>query len=115
MDLLDLFNRAGVFAKLSLLAGFVPLAVAVGYLARPTERRLAFMRPVSLSAIFAAVSGVSAGGIAVLMGVSETLPRPIGMAQVYAGLGEALVPALVNFGLLAIAWLLVAAGTLRRT
>jgi hypothetical protein len=35
------------------------------------------------------------------------------MATVYRGLSESLVLALVNFGLLAVAWVLVAAGTLR--
>jgi hypothetical protein len=35
------------------------------------------------------------------------------MSNVYRGLSESLVPALVNFGLLAVAWVLVAAGMLR--
>jgi hypothetical protein len=37
------------------------------------------------------------------------------MSHVYLGLSEAIVPAFMNFGFLAMAWLLVAAGMLRRT
>jgi hypothetical protein len=37
------------------------------------------------------------------------------MPRVYVGLAETLVPVFVSFGLLAVAWLLIAAGMLRRT
>jgi hypothetical protein len=114
MDLFDAFNRAGVFAKLSLLVGFVPLGLAGVYLLRPSERRLLFMRPVSLAAIFAAITGVMAGGIAVLLGVSATGTDRLDTSSVFAGLAESLVPAFVNFGCLAAAWLLIAVGMLRR-
>lgn len=114
MDIVDAFNQAGVFAKLSLLVGFVPLLVAIAYLVRPTERILPFMRPLSLAAIFAGLCGLAAGLIAVLVGIGATLPDRLAMHSVYTGLGEALVPAFVNFGCLAAAWLLVAGGMLRR-
>ena len=55
MDLIETFNHSGVFAKLSLLVGFVPLGVAILYMVRPLKRTLAFMRPVPLAAIFAGV------------------------------------------------------------
>jgi hypothetical protein len=73
------------------------------------------MRPVSLAAIFAGISGLTAGLIAVLLGVAATPQGQIGMSHVYLGLSEAIVPAFMNFGFLAMAWLLVAAGMLRRT
>jgi hypothetical protein len=115
MDIVEAFNQSGVFAKLSLLAGLVPPGVAIVYAVRPTERKLAFMRPVSLAAIFAGISGLTAGLIAVLLGVAATPQDRIGMHGVYVGLSEAIVPAFMNFGFLAMAWLLVAAGMLRRT
>jgi hypothetical protein len=115
MDIVEAFNQSGVFAKLSLLAGLVPPGVAIVYAVRPTERKLAFMRPVSLAAIFAGISGLTAGLIAVLLGVAATPQGQIGMSHVYLGLSEAIVPAFMNFGFLAMAWLLVAAGMLRRT
>ena len=114
MDLIDAFNNSGVFAKLSLLVGFGPPGLALAYALRPADRMLAVMRPVSLAAIFAAISGLVAGLIAVSMGIAATLPRSLELPNVYLGLSEALVPALINFGLLAVAWLLVALGMMRR-
>ena len=114
MNFIGAFNESGVFARLSLLTGFVPLGLALAYVVRPGERMLAIMRPVSLATIFAAICGLIAGLIAVLMGIAVTLPRPIHVANVYKGLSEALVPPFVNFGLLAVAWLLVAVGMMRR-
>jgi hypothetical protein len=83
------------------------------YLVRPTERTLLLMRPVSLAAIFAAISGLVAGSIATLTHIAAILPEPINLASVYMGLAEALVAPFFNFGLLAVAWLLVAIGMVR--
>jgi hypothetical protein len=114
MDLMDAFNQSGIFAKLGLLVGFGPPGLAIAYVLRPGERKLAIMRPVSLAAIFAAICGLVAELIAVLMGVAATLPRPVHVPNVYVGVSEAFVPPFVNFGLLAAAWLLVAVGMTRR-
>jgi hypothetical protein len=114
MDFIDAFQQAGVLARLTLLVGFGPLGLAMAYVLRPEERTLAIMRPVSLAAIFAAICGLTAGLIGILMGIATTMPQPVHESRVYVGLSEALVAPLVNFGLLAIAWLLVAAGMVRR-
>jgi hypothetical protein len=115
MDFVDAFNQAGILGKLSLLVGFGPLGFAIAYVLRPSERTLAIMRPMSLAAIFAAICGLAAGFIAILMGVASTHPpQLLHMPAVYIGLSEALAAPLVNFGLLATAWLLVAAGMIRR-
>jgi hypothetical protein len=109
------FNQAGFFAKLSLLVGFVPLGLAIAYVFRPAERKLAFMRPVSLAAIFAGVCGVFNGLIAVLMSVAvSSPPDSTRVPAVYVGLAESFVPAFLNFGFLAVAWLLIAVGMMRR-
>ena len=113
MDLVEAFNQSGFFAKLSLLLGFVPLGFAIAYAIRPAERTLAVMRPISLASIFAAISGVSLGGIIVLMGIAATDERPL-PSSVYAGVSESLVPAFVNFGILSASWLLVAVTMMRR-
>lgn len=110
---MDVLSQLGWFAKLSLLVGFGPLVVAIVYALRPAERTLAFVRPVSLAAIFAAICGVVAGVAMVLRGIAAT-PEAIDRSRAYMGLSESLVPAFVNFGLLAAAWLLVATGMLRR-
>ena len=47
---MEMLQGAGFFAKLTLSIAFTPLVVAVMYAARPTERRLALMRPFSLAA-----------------------------------------------------------------
>jgi hypothetical protein len=112
MFLIDAFNESGVFAKLSLLVGFVPLGVAALYVLRPLERTLAYMRPVSLAAIFAALCGLVTGLIGVLQGLAAS-GHP-GGGNVYMGMSEALVPAFLNFGLLSASWLLVAVGMWRR-
>ena len=114
MDPIDVFNQLGVFAKLSLLVGFGPLGLALAYVRRPAERTLALMRPVSLAAIFAAICGLVAGLMVILVGIAATLPRPVHVPSVYMGASEALVAPFVNFGLLAVAWLLVAIGMMRR-
>jgi hypothetical protein len=113
MNLIEAFNHSGIFAKLSLLVGFVPLGVATLYVLRPLERTLSLMRPVSLAAIFAGVCGIVIGFIAILQGLSVS-PNP-DWRPVYRGTSEALVPAFVNFGLLSASWLLVAVGMWRRT
>ena len=115
MDFIEAFNQSGIFARLTFLVGFGPPGLAIFYVLRPAERTLAIMRPVSLAAIFAGISGWVAGLIAVLMGVAATMPQPVHVANVYVGLSEAFVALLVNFGLLAVAWLLVAVGMMRRS
>ena len=112
MDLIHVFNHSGVFGKLSLLVGFLPLVVALLYVVRPLERTLAVMRPVSLAAIFAGLCGLIIGFMIVFQGLSVS-PNP-GWGSVYAGVSEALVPAFVNFGVLSASWLLVAVGMWRR-
>jgi hypothetical protein len=113
MDLLEAFRQAGLFARLSLFLGIGPLFVALLYLYRPSERTLTVMRPLSLASIFGAIAGLAAGLITVLMGVGATAPGQFPRAA-YVGLSESLVPLLMNFGLLAVAWILVTAGMLRR-
>ena len=115
MDVIDAFHQAGILAKLTLLVGLATPGLAIAYVLRPGERTLAIMRPVSLAAIFASISGLTAGLIAVLTGIAAPLPQPAdGPRIIYIGLSEAFVPLLLNFGFLAVAWLLVALGMTRR-
>jgi hypothetical protein len=114
MDLFEAFRQAGLLARLSLLLGLGPFVVALLYLYRPSERTLAVMRPLSLASIFAGVAGVAAGLIAVLMGVAASALDSMDLNAVFAGLSESLVPLLFNFGLLAVSWVIVTAGMMRR-
>ncbi len=70
---MEMLQGAGFFAKLTLLIAFIPLVLAIMYVARPTERRLALMRPFSLAGIFAALSGGVLGLLNVLRSIGMTV------------------------------------------
>ena len=110
----DLLGQVSVFAKLTMAVAAVAFGLAVAYLVRPTEQKLVLMRPVSLAAIFATMSGLLGGWIAVLGGIAATPEGHLPMASLYRGIAESLTVGFVSFGLLAVAWMLVAVGGLRR-
>jgi hypothetical protein len=110
----DMLGQLGLFAKLTMAVAVVAFGLAVAYVFRPTEQKLVLMRPVSLSAIFATVSGLLGGWIAVLGGIAATPDGHLPVASLYRGIAESLTVGFVSFGLLAAAWMLVAVGALRR-
>jgi hypothetical protein len=97
-----------------MMVSLAAFGLGVFYAVRPAERTLMLMRPISLAAIFAAISGLFGGWIAVLGGIAATPDGHVPAAAVSAGLAESLVLGLVCFGFLAAAWLLVGVGMLRR-
>jgi hypothetical protein len=113
-NLVDLLGQVSLFAKLTMAVAIVAFGVAVAYVVRPTEQTLVLMRPVSLAAIFATVSGLLGGWIAVLGGIAATPDGHLPTAGLYRGIAESLTVGFVSFGLLAAAWMLVAVGGLRR-
>lgn len=105
--------NASIIALVSMFMGVAPLAMSIVYAIWPSEQRLAMMRPLSLAAIFAALSGTALGVLNVLrgMGMSETAD----FSRISAiGLAEAIVPIFFGFGCLTVAWLSVAVGLWRR-
>ena len=113
-NLADLLGQVSPFAKLTMVVAVVAFGLAVAYVFRPTEQKLLLMRPLSLAAIFATVSGLLGGWIAVLGGIAATPEGQLSMMRVYRGIAESLTVGFVSFGLLAAAWMLVAVGGLRR-
>jgi hypothetical protein len=114
---MQMLRQASLFALLTLLIGFVPLVMAAVYVARPTERNLALMRPLSLAGLFAGLAGGVLGFINVLAFVwrregAETADLVRAMS---VGAAESLVTMFVGFASLAAAWLLVAVGMTRRS
>jgi hypothetical protein len=108
---MQVLRNAGLFALLTLLLDFVPLVMAILYVARPTERRLSLMRPLSLAGLFSGLAGVSLGLINVLVGVGREKEISAEMYRRMAiGTAEALVPMFLSFACLTVAWLLVTAG-----
>ena len=111
---LESLGHISLFAKLSMAVAIVAFGLAVAYVFRPTEQKLVLMRPVSLAAIFATVSGLLGGWIAVLASIPATPDGHLPVASLYRGIAESLTVGFVSFGLLAAAWMLVAVGMQRR-
>lgn len=112
MELFRLLGQASIMALLSLLISLLPLAAGMAYLARPTEQRLALMRPISLAGIFSGLAGAMLGFMNVLRsyGINDPPPPPRILA---IGTAESLVTLFVAFGCLTVAWLCVALGMRR--
>ena len=108
--MINMLRQASLFALLTLAIDFVPLVMAVVYLARPTERNLALMRPLSLAGLFAAIAGGVLGFINVLFYVSRHDMTTDTYRVATVGASESLVNVFVGFACLTVAWLLVAAG-----
>jgi hypothetical protein len=114
MSFVEMFRQMGVFALMTMLMAFVPLVVAVAYVIDPKERTMALMRPISLAAIFSALTGLTKGGIAVLTGIARSgAVERQAWGAIAAGSAESLVMVFVGFGCLTVAWLLVAFGMRR--
>jgi hypothetical protein len=111
--MLSMLHQMSIVALLSLLVSVVPAVMGAAYAFRPSEARLALMRPLSLAGLFGALCGVTSGVVSALRyaGVEQVPP---GSPVFLIGLAESLVPLFVAFGSLTIGWLLVALG-LRRT
>lgn len=112
MDVLDLFRQMGLAALFSIIVSFLPLIAAGAYLFKPSEQRLAMMRPLSLAGIFAGLNGSSLGAINTLRGLWL---EPLRDGRIiWIGTAESIVPLYVSFSCLMLAWLLVAAGMRRK-
>jgi hypothetical protein len=113
MDLGEAFAQMGLIARVTIFMGLVPLGMGIVYAIRPSEQRLALMRPLSLAAIFASISGSTAGVINSFVGMART-QTPVFSPAVAAGFAESLVAIFFGFGCLMIAWLCVAVGMWRK-
>ncbi|HXT68822.1 MAG TPA: hypothetical protein VN700_03655 [Vicinamibacterales bacterium] len=107
------FANAGILALLSMAVVLAPMFVGVMYAIKPSEARLALMRPLSLAAIFAALGGACGGAINELMWISRAT-QPINWQQVAVASAESLVVMFVGFGCLTVGWLCVALGIRRQ-
>jgi hypothetical protein len=114
MNLVEFIAQLSLFAKLTIAVAVLAFSLAVAYVFRPTEQKLVLMRPVSLAAIFATISGLLGGWIVLLQSIPATPDGHLPPADFYRGIAESLTVGFVAFGLLAAAWMLVAAGMLRR-
>jgi hypothetical protein len=112
VELIGIFREAGIAALLSMLVAIFPAFAGGAYLLSPSERRLAFMRPVSLAGLFAGLAGLLLGFINVLKGIWST-EGVLDWKVVAVGSAEAMVPLTLAFGALTFAWLCIAIGMRR--
>jgi hypothetical protein len=113
-NLVDLFVSISVFGKLTMVVAIAAFGLAVSHVFRPTEQKLALMRPVSLASIFATISGLLGGWIALLAATAAPPDGHLPMLVLSQGLAESLTVGFVSFGFLAAAWMLVAVAMFRR-
>ena len=111
MDFFDMLRQMGLAALFSILISFLPLIAGGAYMFRPSEQRLAMMRPLSLAGIFAGLNGASLGFINTLRGLWMEPPRDGRI--MWIGTAESIVPLYVSFSCLMLAWLCVAVGMRR--
>lgn len=112
--LTDALRQAGPAALIGTFMGLVPLGYGLLYALRPSEHRLALMRPLSLAAIFAAISAMALGVVNFFRWIASSGMPPLSPAALI-GLSESFVPIFFTFGCLMLAWLCVAIGMSRRT
>lgn len=110
----DALKQAGPAALIGTFMGLVPLGYGFLYAWRPTEQRLAVMRPLSLAAIFASISATALGVVNFFRWIASSGQPPLSPAALI-GLSESFVPIFFGFGCLMLAWLCVAIGMSRRS
>ena len=114
VNLIHALPAISPFATLTMVVSVAAFGLAVAYVFRPTVQKLALMRPVSLAAIFATVTGVLGGWIDILSGIAATPDGHVPSAPLWLGIATSLITGFVCFGFLAAAWVLIAVGMHRR-
>ena len=114
MEFIQILSQASIVAILSILVSLFPAGFGVAFALKPTEQRLAMMRPISLAALFAGLGGFVLGLINSLRMVWTADPQ-VNWRIVAVGTAESLVTLFVAFGALTLAWLCVAIGFRRQS
>lgn len=115
--MLDFFRAGGYSMWFILVLGGVTLGVSIWFAIRPGERKLAFLRPMSVATVFSVLSGVFSDLGAVMHTVTnrpEFAQSPDLHLIVMTGIGESMAPAILGFSILSVAWLLAAVGLRRQ-
>lgn len=102
-----------VIVLVIIILGLSSFAMAVSFMVKPTEVKLAVIRPLSIATTFASVAGLSSGLATALTNISGQLGGRSGLvnvAMLAGGISEALVAAVFGFSLLTLAWIAVALG-----
>ena len=81
MEFFQILRAAGVVALLSIVIALLPLPAGVAYALRPTEARMALMRPISLAALFAGLDDL--GNDATVCSNLDIPGGPISVAKIH--------------------------------
>ena len=108
---MDSLLGIGYAARLGLLISFTPTLAGIWFAIRPSERQLAYMRPLTLAGIFAALCTGALG----FMNGSKALSRHPGfdMQMLLGGISEVFAALAVSCVFLTVAWICVAIGMRR--
>jgi hypothetical protein len=109
-------HAGGVAMWIVIFFSLLCLFTAARYAWRPDAARVPILRALTWAAVFAIISGVTSNFMAVMWHVTdndEWAHDPDMHLRVMHGLGEAVTPAILGFTMLALTWLLVAAGARR--
>ena len=101
-------NEVSLFARFALLIGLAPLVAGIAYAIKPSEQRLALLRPLSLAGIFAAVANLLLGAANALQAIGAPVPSDQTMPPAAVLLSEAFIPSFLGFAFLTVTWLCVA-------
>lgn len=114
LSVVEMVKNSSALALLGLVVSLAAVGAALAYAIKPSEQRLAVMRPLSLAAIFGGLSSLAVGISTVLRGIAATGTfTPHALGAIAGGFADAVMGLFVAFSCLTIAWLLVALG-LRR-
>jgi len=108
----SVLSEASIAALMSMLVALLPIAAGLAYVVSPSERKLSFMRPISLAALFSGLAGLMLGFINVLRGIWMAEAQ-VNWRTTAVGTAESMVPLTLAFGALTFAWLCVAVGMRR--
>lgn len=113
---MDILLSAVLHVTVIVVVSLTTLGVAIAFAARPAERKLAIVRPLSLATVFAVVSTTYAGFGATFRHLADAkdLPPAQFVPSLVAGLAEATVPGIFAFAVLSVAWVMIAVGMRRQ-
>jgi hypothetical protein len=101
--------------------GLATLAVAVRFAFRPAERTLAVIRPLCAATTYSSLAAFFAGVVNGLMGLARAMDAaraagkdPDLVPFSLGAMAEAPIALVLGFGMVAVAWLLVAVGLRRQ-
>jgi hypothetical protein len=111
------FMQAGGWSMwVVLLFGLITLVASGLFAFRPDERKIAFIRAMSLATSFSVLSGVTSDIAAVMTKVPEHpewSKSPDLHLIVMTGIGESMAPAVLGFTMLSLVWMIAAVGVRR--